>query len=428
MGEAMATTKVGVRSDEYRSDEYRSARAPSIDALPIQAIRFGEHWLPTYLLSGGAGVTFGSLAFTTLALLRREHPLLAFGMVGLLIGCFLSFGLLRRLVTGSETHVLLEHWLFALAIASLALRLASLPVLPWLDLLTIAYSIVFAFGRLGCTLSGCCHGILSSIGLRYDGVRRFPVQPLEGVLWLCLAAAAMALSSSSLPGTAFGWTCVSYGVLRPILERFRSDPRPHIGPLSESDVLSILLFAVGVGVFIRLRPLQPREMSLVGLGLASGLLALATHRRWLTLERIAAPLESGIASNTVTVPPEGSSAGPSTDTETIFDAIRGAMVSDALTATPRTFTDRGLSLAASKIALGDDGAALLVSVPRASMELGRAETLFRALATFCDVPRSEPLTTLLRENCVVCALPWQGRTVARDRREAREKPARDLCS
>lgn len=116
-----------------------------------------------------------------------------------------------------------------MAVAWGALTLAQMNVYLWLDLLTVAYSIVFAFGRIGCTLSGCCHGVPASFGLRYGKETFFPVQPLEGAVWVFLAIIATACTFYAAAATALGVVCAVYGLIRLILERFRADERIKLG-------------------------------------------------------------------------------------------------------------------------------------------------------------------------------------------------------
>lgn len=66
------------------------------ESLPRAEVRIGKQVTPTYLLCGGSGVLVASFVLILLAVLKDESPLIAFGMIGLLVGSFVALGLLRR--------------------------------------------------------------------------------------------------------------------------------------------------------------------------------------------------------------------------------------------------------------------------------------------------------------------------------------------
>src|SRR5207253_2733687 len=94
-----------------------------------------------------------------------------------------------------------------------------------------------AFGRVGCTMVGCCHGRPGRIGLCYReehadegfprylvGVRLVPVQALESLGVAAIVGVGVALVvAGSTSGTALAWYAAAYAVLRFFLEFLRGD-------------------------------------------------------------------------------------------------------------------------------------------------------------------------------------------------------------
>ncbi len=65
---------------------------------------------------------------------------------------------------GNSGFVFYGSLVFALLIVYLFIRKYSLKVWPFLDIIAITTLIVHFFGRIGCFMAGCCHG------LPYDGI------------------------------------------------------------------------------------------------------------------------------------------------------------------------------------------------------------------------------------------------------------------
>jgi phosphatidylglycerol---prolipoprotein diacylglyceryl transferase len=121
---------------------------------------------------------------------------------------------------------------------------------PILPALTIGHGI----GRIGCFLAGCCFGKPTDFfwGVFMHNHHRHPTQIIEASVLLSMG---VFLLKSKLPKT-FLLTIylVSYGVVRLILEALRGDTvRGLWGGLTPSQVISILLVSLGLGLYLKIR-------------------------------------------------------------------------------------------------------------------------------------------------------------------------------
>ncbi len=105
------------------------------------------------------------------------------------------------------------------------------------------------FARIGCFLSGCCYGITSNIGFKYEhsliesanGVTRFPIQLVESCYNLLLFILLYSLyKKEKLKGLLLYLYLLLYGIARFIFEYFRGDDyRGFLFGLSTSQIISI---------------------------------------------------------------------------------------------------------------------------------------------------------------------------------------------
>ncbi|MBI5494793.1 MAG: prolipoprotein diacylglyceryl transferase [Deltaproteobacteria bacterium] len=115
-------------------------------------------------------------------------------------------------------------------------------------------------GRAGCFLAGCCHGtpttwptaVIFPEGHPSAGVPVHPVQLYEAAFWaVALLYVPLAWRQRRFPGEVFIAVALAYTVARPLLELVRGDAERGTwfgGRVSTSQVLSLLLFPVLVGV------------------------------------------------------------------------------------------------------------------------------------------------------------------------------------
>lgn len=175
--------------------------------------------------------------FTFLAglLARGLAPMIGAGVIAVSVTGFCAQALLRRLITGRESLVLLEHVWVTMVVAAGYLTALGEPVSAWLDVLAVGLVVFLAAGRVGCLLSGCCHGYPSTIGPRaqarpgdgtWPAIRLFPVQLVEAAgLGLFAVAGFAGLFVLRAGGTAIGLG-LAYALLRSGTELLRGD-RPE---------------------------------------------------------------------------------------------------------------------------------------------------------------------------------------------------------
>lgn len=121
----------------------------------------------------------------------------------------------------------------------------------YLPVLAPCLCLAHAFGRIGCSLVGCCHGKVTDGRLCFlyhkslvapNDVKLFPVQGIESACLFAFSAVLVALVLYSHSKKAHFFYIGSYAVLRFVLEFFRGDTeRGTLGLISTSQFISILL-------------------------------------------------------------------------------------------------------------------------------------------------------------------------------------------
>ncbi len=137
----------------------------------------------------------------------------------------------------------------------------KLDILIYSDVLTPAIPLFHAFGRIGCFLGGCCYGIESSWGFKYehslvpaaDGVTRLPIQLFESTGDLVIAAVLIILSKKiHKKGFILPLYLLMYGTLRIVTEFFRGDEiRGFLFGISTSQWISVFLIIAAVVAIIK---------------------------------------------------------------------------------------------------------------------------------------------------------------------------------
>ena len=122
--------------------------------------------------------------------------------------------------------------------------------------LTPAIPLFHIFGRVGCFLSGCCHGVESeTLGVLHpDGNYYVPIQIIEAfgdlIIFIILCLFQKKEEKYYRP---IGLYLVMYGVMRFVLEFFRGDEvRGFFGIFSTSQWISIV--TVPLGLYCLLAP------------------------------------------------------------------------------------------------------------------------------------------------------------------------------
>ena len=155
-------------------------------------------------------------------------------------------------------------FLAAVAACLLYLRRNRIPFLPVADASAVAIPLGLAFGRLGCTMAGCCFGKPSTLpwavtfsdpaSLAPLHVPLHPTQIYESMAGFAIFGILYATRDRfRTPGARFWTMLILYGAARSFLEIFRDDPRGFLGPLSESQVVSAVLIVYAVASLVAAR-------------------------------------------------------------------------------------------------------------------------------------------------------------------------------
>jgi hypothetical protein len=193
--------------------------------------------------------------------LTGRHPLMvSVGVCIVAAASFFGWALGRRLITGRENLVQVEHvWLCLICVSGYLLWVGE-PLAAWLDIVAVGLCGFLAFGRIGCFLTGCCHGIPCGFGVVYPfadhpvhGVRLYPVQLLEAAY-----LAGLFVIGGSLVGTLeSGRVALLVGSVSAVgrfaTEGLRGDHRPTVFgiPLPRVAACCQLALVVAVDAWMR---------------------------------------------------------------------------------------------------------------------------------------------------------------------------------
>ena len=118
----------------------------------------------------------------------------------------------------------------------------------------ISITIAHAFGRIGCSFAGCCHGKVTTewYGIWNDvlGAKTVPIQLFEAVFLFLLSAVMIILFFKFNFKYNMSVYLISYGVWRFVIEFFRADDRGGtILGLQPSQFWSIIMILGGIAFF-----------------------------------------------------------------------------------------------------------------------------------------------------------------------------------
>ncbi len=203
----------------------------------------------TVLLWSGAGVLIGG------------HLLYGLTNIGAIITAISSGRRFAEIAKYFGGSVFYGGLIGGLASAAIYCRCASISVSQYIDQGAIFIPLFHFFGRIGCFLSGCCFGVESRFGFVYhnsaiaiaNGVKRFPVQLTEAICNLIIFVILYHFfRTSACRGRLMYMYFMFYSVVRFTMELFRGDAyRGFLLGLSTSQWISIVLFAVGLLMFIK---------------------------------------------------------------------------------------------------------------------------------------------------------------------------------
>lgn len=202
---------------------------------------------------GAAGALAGAKLLSVLTML--PHIIRNIDLLQRNTGLFLQVFVYSGFVFyGGLYGALLGVWIYA--------RRWKLPFFSFMDPLLPAVPLIHGWGRIGCFLMGCCYGVPADppLGVYFTrsqiapaGAALLPVQLYESLGVFVLAIVLIALQSRGVRAQIqLAVYLLSYGVLRFILEFFRYDAyRGFIGPLSVSQVISVLTVVWGIALLMR---------------------------------------------------------------------------------------------------------------------------------------------------------------------------------
>lgn len=135
-------------------------------------------------------------------------------------------------------------------------KIYHIDVNHYLKCIVPSLCISHSFGRIGCSLAGCCHGRETTRNFYFlytrsiiapNNVKLFPVQGIEAaaVFLLGIICSILVLRKSKIRVEYF--YIITYSIIRFILEFFRGDTeRGFFLIFSTSQVISIFLFLTGL--------------------------------------------------------------------------------------------------------------------------------------------------------------------------------------
>lgn len=141
------------------------------------------------------------------------------------------------------------------------IRKRKIPVWKFADVVSIALSVGLGFGRIGCTMAGCCYGKVCHAPFAIVFTNPHSAAPLNIPLWPTepVSSAANFLIALILyllyrrrkvPGEIFGFYLILYGTFRFLIEFVRATPKEILGTFSNNQVISIIMVATGIAIAI----------------------------------------------------------------------------------------------------------------------------------------------------------------------------------
>ncbi len=259
----------------------------AFDLVPRVAI--GRRGYTPYTMTSVIGLVSALTAAVAVGAVVGLSGLIVLAMWGAaVIGLAAASGL-RWLLTRRHAQVALEQIWGVLAAVWLAMWLLDAPVLRCLDIAGVGCAVMLGIGRIGCTMTGCCYGRPSRVGIRYGadhgrlglpavvlGVPTFPVAVTEAAGSLTIAMITSAATVFGPDGAGLVTYLVLAGGLRYLLEGIRGDPRPEFAGVSAPRWMAAAQVIAGVALAVELPGTLPASAAaFAGLSLAGAGLAVA---------------------------------------------------------------------------------------------------------------------------------------------------------
>ncbi|MBL6445042.1 prolipoprotein diacylglyceryl transferase [Fulvivirga sp. 29W222] len=171
------------------------------------------------------------------------------------------------LLTG-KGFVFYGSLLFTIPAMLLYFKKQHLPILPMLDIMAITTCIVHFFGRIGCFMAGCCHGIEwhGPLAVVYSDpsclaplhTSMHPTQLYSASMILSILITLLFIKKhKSFNGQLFLLYLMFYAIGRSIIETFRGDlSRGYVIDiyLSHSQFISLLVFMAALYFYFKINP------------------------------------------------------------------------------------------------------------------------------------------------------------------------------
>jgi phosphatidylglycerol---prolipoprotein diacylglyceryl transferase len=159
--------------------------------------------------------------------------------------------------------------ILAVAVSLWYIRRAKLPLWTTCDAFAPGIALGHVVGRFGCFFAGCCYGRPTTLpwGMTFTdplaaanagtplGVPLHPTQLYEAgaEFLILLVLIASERKGRGFAGRTFWLYMLLYAVSRFVIEIYRGDPdRGHVGPLSTSQFISVLLVPIAIGMLVYL--------------------------------------------------------------------------------------------------------------------------------------------------------------------------------
>lgn len=138
-------------------------------------------------------------------------------------------------------------------------KLKRVSFLQYFDLTMPSVALAQGFGRIGCFLAGCCYGSETdcAVGIVFhnssfapNGVKLIPTQLFSSAgSFLIAIVLIMYAKKGRNAGKVGALYLILYSIGRFIIEFFRNDYRGSLGVLSTSQVISLIILAIGIVMF-----------------------------------------------------------------------------------------------------------------------------------------------------------------------------------
>ncbi len=137
----------------------------------------------------------------------------------------------------------------------------KIPLWKFADIVSIALSVGLGFGRIGCTMAGCCYGKVchAPFALIFTnphsaaplGIPLYPTQPISSAANFLIAGILYLIyKRRKFPGEVFGFYLILYGVFRFLIEFWRATPKEIMGTFSNNQIISIIMVLIGLVILL----------------------------------------------------------------------------------------------------------------------------------------------------------------------------------